>query len=101
MFAILQLCGKQYRGDLGCTLVLDRLDGEVGSIVEVKKEDILLIGDDKAYKIGSDKKKVSLQILEHFKGEKVTIFKKRRRKNYERKNGFKASHTKVLIKEIA
>jgi len=98
MFAILSSCGKQYRVELGCTIVLDRLEGEVGSVIEMN--DILVTGDRDAFNLAKKTSNILVEILEHFKGEKCIIFKKRRRKNYERKNGFRHSHTKVLIKAI-
>ena len=96
MFAIVRTGGKQYRVAPGDKIVVEKLDGNAGDTITLG--DILLAGE------GSDLKsvdglKVKAEILAQAKGEKVTVFKKRRRHNYRRKKGHRQQHT--ILKIIA
>ena len=97
MFAIVRTGGKQYRVAAGDKIVVEKLDGEAGSSVTLG--DVLLAGE------GSELKSVegltvSAEIIAQAKGEKVIIFKKRRRHNYRRKNGHRQNHTILKITAI-
>ena len=97
MFAILRTGGKQYRVAPGDKIVVERLDGNAGDTITLG--DILLAGE------GSDLKsvdglKVQAEILAQAKGDKVTVFKKRRRHNYRRKKGHRQLHTILRITQI-
>ena len=97
MFAILRTGGKQYRVAPGDKIVVERLDGNAGDTITLG--DILLAGE------GSDLKsvdglKVQAEIIAQAKGEKVTVFKKRRRHNYRRKKGHRQLHTILQITQI-
>ena len=97
MFAILRTGGKQYRVAPGDKIVVERLDGNAGDTITLG--DILLAGE------GSDLKsvdglKVQAEILAQAKGDKVTVFKKRRRHNYRRKMGHRQLHTILQITQI-
>ena len=97
MFAIVRTGGKQYRVAPGDKIVVERLDGNAGDTITLG--DILLAGE------GSDLKsvdglKVSAEIIAQAKGEKVTVFKKRRRHNYRRKKGHRQLHTILQITQI-
>src|SRR5689334_21725936 len=97
MFAIVRTGGKQYRVAPGDKIVVEKLAGEAGDSIDLT--DILLAGD------GSDLKsvdglKVAAEIVAQAKGEKVTVFKKRRRHNYRRKKGHRQQHTILKIVAI-
>ena len=97
MFAIVRTGGKQYRVAAGDKIVVEKLDGEAGSNVTLG--DVLLAGE------GSELKSVegltvSAEIIAQAKGEKVIVFKKRRRHNYRRKNGHRQQHTILKITAI-
>ena len=94
MFAVVRTGGKQYRVAPGDKIVVEKLDGNAGDTVTLG--DVLLAGE------GSDLKKtdgltVSAEIIAQAKGEKVTVFKKRRRHNYRRKKGHRQQHTILRI----
>jgi large subunit ribosomal protein L21 len=97
MFAVVRTGGKQYRVAPGDKIVVEKLDGNAGD--KITLGDILLAGD------GSDLKStngltVSAEIVAQAKGEKVTVFKKRRRHNYRRKKGHRQQHTILKIVAI-
>jgi large subunit ribosomal protein L21 len=96
MFAIVRTGGKQYRVAAGDKIVVEKLDGEAGD--KITLADVLLAGE------GSELKDVAgltvaAEIVAQAKGEKVIVFKKRRRHNYRRKNGHRQRHT--ILKIIA
>lgn len=99
MFAIFKSGGKQYKAKAGDVFKLEKLEGEPGSTIQL--ENILLFGGDKT-QIGdaASKGKLTAEILEQGKGEKVIVFKKKRRHNYRRKNGHRQLQTVVRITEI-
>jgi large subunit ribosomal protein L21 len=98
MYAIVKHGGHQLKVTQGSKITVNRLLGEVGSSVELG--DVLLINDGSATTVGSPVvkgAKVSAKILGHSQGDKVIIFKKRRRQNSRRKNGFRAALTTLEI----
>jgi large subunit ribosomal protein L21 len=97
MFAIVRTGGKQYRVAPGDKIVVEKLAGEAGDSIDLT--DVLLAGE------GSDLKStsgltVAAKIVAQAKGEKVTVFKKRRRHNYRRKKGHRQQHTILEIVSI-
>ena len=97
MFAIVRTGGKQYRVAPGDKIVVEKLAGEAGDSIDLT--DVLLAGE------GSDLKStagltVAAKIVAQAKGEKVTVFKKRRRHNYRRKAGHRQQHTILEIVSI-
>ena len=97
MFAIVRTGGKQYRVAPGDKIVVEKLDGNAGDSIDLT--DVLLAGE------GSDLKStaglvVAAEIIAQAKGEKVTVFKKRRRHNYRRKRGHRQQHTILKIVSI-
>jgi len=97
MFAVVRTGGKQYRVTAGDKIVVEKLAGNAGDKIDIT--DILLAGE------GSDLKPVSglvvgAEIVAQAKGEKVTVFKKRRRHNYRRKKGHRQNHTILKIVSI-
>ena len=97
MFAIVRTGGKQYRVAPGDKIVVEKLAGEAGDSIDIT--DVLLAGE------GGDLKStsgltVAAKIVAQAKGEKVTVFKKRRRHNYRRKAGHRQQHTILEIVSI-
>jgi large subunit ribosomal protein L21 len=97
MFAIVRTGGKQYRVAAGDKIVVEKLDGEAGSSITLG--DVLLAGEGADLK-PTDGLTVSAEIVAQAKGEKVIVFKKRRRHNYRRKNGHRQNHTILKITAI-
>ena len=98
MFAVVRTGGKQYRIAAGDRITVERLEGEAGA--EIALDDVLLVSDGGKLQ-DAGKVKVKAEILAHDRGEKVIIFKKRRRHNYRRKNGHRQSQTVLKILSIA
>ena len=97
MFAIVRTGGKQYRVHPGDKIVVEKLDGSAGD--KVTLGDILLAGDGGSLK-STDGLTVAAEIVAQAKGDKVTVFKKRRRHNYRRKKGHRQQHTILKIVAI-
>lgn len=101
MFAIAQIKGFEYFIKEGDKLIIPRIKAEVGEIV--KFEDVLFLkANDKVW-IGTPKVEgasIEAKILSHFKGEKIIVFKFRRRENYRRKKGFRPLLTEIEILKI-
>lgn len=100
MFAVIQTGGKQYKVASNDTLVVEKLAGEPGDKVTF---DVIAVGSEKAVAVGAplvSGAKVTAEILSHGKGEKVVIFKKKRRQNYRRTRGHRQPYTALFISEI-
>ena len=97
MFAVVRTGGKQYRVHPGDKIVVERLDGNAGD--KVTLGEVLLAGDGGNLK-STDGLTVAAEIVAQAKGEKVTVFKKRRRHNYRRKKGHRQQHTILQIVAI-
>jgi large subunit ribosomal protein L21 len=101
VYAIIQTGGKQYRISPGDVLRVERLPGERGD--EVILDQVLLVTDGVAIQVGQPlvpNATVRTQIVRQGKGKKVLIFKKKRRKNYRRKQGHRQLFTALQIDEI-
>jgi large subunit ribosomal protein L21 len=100
MFAIVNIAGQQFKVKQNDELFVHRLQGNAGDKVEFS--DILMVSNGGNITVGKNSaKKVSAEIIDHLKGDKVIIFKKKRRKGYQKKNGHRQSLTKIKINEIA
>lgn len=97
MFAVVRTGGKQYRVAAGDKIVVEKLAGEAGDTVTL--DDVLLAGEGSEIK-DSKGLAVSAEIVAQAKGEKVIVFKKRRRHNYRRRNGHRQQHTILKIVSI-
>ncbi|MGH7663461.1 MAG: 50S ribosomal protein L21 [Gemmatimonadaceae bacterium] len=100
-YAIIRTGGKQYRVEPGRTLRVPTLEGEEGAKIEFG--DVLLGADGDDIRTGApvlDGAKVSAEIVRHGRGEKIIVFKFKRRKNYSRKQGHRQGFTEVRINEI-
>ncbi len=101
MYAVVRSGGKQVRVEPGGSVRLEKLAGEVGERVELGE--VLLVGGDDETKIGTplvDGAVVHGTIRAHGRGEKITVFKSKRRKNYRRKQGHRQAYTEISIDEI-
>jgi|SRR5687767_5985511 large subunit ribosomal protein L21 len=103
MYAVIQTGGKQYRVEPGQTVVVEKLPGDAGD--KVQFDEVLLIssGDGAAVTIGKpviSGAVVAGEIVTHTLGEKLVVFKFRRRKNYVRKTGHRQEYTAVKIAAI-
>jgi large subunit ribosomal protein L21 len=101
VYAIIKTGGKQYRISPGDVLRVERLPGERGD--EVILDQVLLVTDGVAVRVGQPlvaNATVRTQIVRQGKGKKVLIFKKKRRKNYRRKQGHRQLFTALQINEI-
>ena len=103
MFAIVTIAGQQFKVTKNQTLYVHHLSNEEGASVEFS--DVLLINNEGSVRVGTPNvsgAKVTATVVENLvKGDKVIVFKKKRRKGYQKKNGHRQSLTKIRINEIA
>ena len=97
MFAVVRTGGKQYRVAAGDKIVIDKIEGEAGASITLG--DVLLAGEGSEFRAAGDVT-VAAEIVAQAKGEKVIVFKKRRRHNYRRRNGHRQRHTILRITGI-
>jgi len=101
MFAVIKAQGKQYKVAQGDELTIDRLAGEKGA--KVSLGEVLMLVDGGKATVGKpvlSGAKVEAEILDHSRGDKIKVFKKRRRKNYHRTRGHRQDLTTVKITSI-
>ena len=98
MFAIVSIAGQQFKVKKDDELFVHRLAGNAGDNVEFSE--VLMTGDAGNVKL-SNSVKVKAEIVDHLKGDKVIVFKKKRRKGYQKSNGHRQYLTKIKIKDIA
>ncbi len=101
MYAIIKSGGKQYRVQSGEQLRVEALSAEVGASVAL--EEVLLVGNGEDVKVGAplvSGAKVNATVVAHGRGDKVKIFKLRRRKHYQRSQGHRQSYTELRIDDI-
>jgi len=101
MYAIIRTGGKQYRVQSGEQVRVEALAAEVGSSVSL--EEVLLVGTGDGVKVGAplvSGAKVNATVVAHGRGDKVKIFKLRRRKHYQKTQGHRQSYTEIRIDDI-
>lgn len=101
MYAVIRTGGKQYRVTEGQTLQVEKLAGAAGDAISF--DEVLLVGGSESPKVGKplvSGASVKAQIMGEERGEKLVVFKFRRRKNYRRKNGHRQVYTRVRITGI-
>ena len=98
MFAIVTIAGQQYRVRKDQEIFVHRLPGNPGD--KVAFSDVLMTSADGNVKF-ADMPAVQAEIIDHLKGDKVIVFKKKRRKGYQKMNGHRQYLTKIRISEIA
>jgi large subunit ribosomal protein L21 len=101
MYAVIKSGGKQYRVESGAKLRVERLAADVGAAVSF--DEVLLVGDGDGVKLGAplvSGAQVKATVLAQGRGDKVRIFKLRRRKHYQKTQGHRQSFTEVRIDDI-
>lgn len=101
MYAVIKTGGKQYRVEPGQTIRVEKLDGDKGTKLDIA--DVLLVADGDKVRVGTPTVagvKVAAEIVAQEKGEKLLVFKFRRRKAYRRKNGHRQQYTALKITGI-
>ena len=102
MYAIVEIAGQQFKVEKDNKIFVHHLDAEEGSTVEFNK--VLLIDNDGKVKVGKPhvkSAKISAKVVAHQKGDKVLVFKKKRRKGYKKLNGHRQQFTQIQIEEIS
>jgi large subunit ribosomal protein L21 len=100
MYAIIRTGGKQFRAEPGKTLRIPSLGNEPGESITF--DEVLLAGGDEV-RVGApllSGAAVTAEVVKHGRGEKIVVFKHKRRKNYRRKQGHRQGFTDVKINEI-
>jgi len=101
MYAIVEIGGKQFKVTQDQFVYAPKMQGDEGASVEFDR--VLLMDNDGKVEVGAPTvkgAKVSGKILGHVRGDKVVVFKKKRRKGYKVRNGHRQDFTKVLIEGI-
>lgn len=101
MYAIVEIAGQQFKVERGNKVYVHRLDANEGAKVEFDK--VFLIDNAGKISVGNptvDGAKVAATVVEHVKGDKVAVFKKKRRKGYQKWNNHRQSLTQILIQGI-
>ena len=102
MFAIINIAGKQFRVEEGDQIKVPHLSTDAGKSLAFDK--VLLINDGKKVQLGSpllSNASISATIVEHGRGRKIRIFKKKRRKGYRRNNGHRQNYSLIKIDSIS
>ena len=101
MYAIVDIAGQQFKVEKGQEVFVHRLEGDEGAKMDFEK--VLLVENKGKIQVGTpvvEGAKVSGKIVSHLKGDKVIVFKKKRRKGYQKSNGHRQYLSKVLIEKI-
>lgn len=102
MYAVIKTGGKQYRVAAGERLKIERIPGEVGA--ELVINEVLMVADGEKVSTGNpliSGASVKAKVLGHGRGEKIRIFKMKRRKNYRRTQGHRQDYTEISIESIS
>lgn len=101
MYAIVNIAGKQYRVGEKDKVIVARLDAEVGK--KVKFDEVLLVNKEGAVSVGTphvEGAAIDAKVVDHVKADKVVVFKKKRRKGYQVRNGHRQPLTEIEITKI-
>jgi large subunit ribosomal protein L21 len=101
MYVIVEIAGQQFKVEKEDEIFVHRLEGEPGTKVEFNE--VLLVDHDGKISIGTphvEGSKISGKILEHARGDKVIVFKKKRRKGFQKESGHRQDFSKILIEKI-
>ncbi|MBM5574710.1 MULTISPECIES: 50S ribosomal protein L21 [Deefgea] len=101
MYAVVKTGGKQYKVVVGQKLNIEQITADVDS--QIVLEEVLMVADGEAVKIGTPVvagASIKATVVSHGRGEKVTIFKMRRRKHYMRRAGHRQNYTEIRIDAI-
>ena len=101
MYAIVEIAGQQFKVERGVKVYVHRLEASEGAKIEFDK--VLLVDNGGKVQVGTpsiDGAKVAATVLSHVKGDKVIVFKKKRRKGYQKSNGHRQQFTQILVQGI-
>jgi len=101
MYAIVEIAGQQFKVEAGKKIFVHRLDAEEGESIEFEK--VLLLDNDGTITIGEpvvENTVVEGKVVAHVRGDKVIVFKKKRRKGYQKRNGHRQDFTQVEVLSI-
>jgi len=101
MYAIVEIAGQQFKVSKDLKVFVHRLDVEEGTTITFDK--VLLVDNNGTITLGApavEGASVGAKVLKHLKGDKVIIFKKKRRKGYQKKNGHRQALTQIVIEGI-
>ena len=101
MYAIVEIAGQQFKVEKDKKLFVHLLEAEAGSSLDFEK--VLLVDNDGKVAVGTPTvkgAKVTAKVLEHVQGDKVIVFKKKRRKGYKKKNGHRQQFTQIQVETI-
>ena len=101
MYAMVEIQGAQYKAEKGARLKVQKVANEKGEVMEFKT--VLLLRDDKKVKIGAPYVKgaaVKTVVEDHGRGDKIIVFKYKRRKRYRRRNGHRQNYSVLRVEEI-
>ena len=102
MYAVIKTGGKQYKVTVGEKLKVEQIPAELDSQIELNE--VLMIADGENVKVGAPTvagAKVVAKVIAHGRGEKIRIFKMRRRKHYQKRQGHRQNFTRIEILSIA
>jgi len=102
MYAVIDIAGKQFKITKDQYIYTPKLSEEKGHAITFDK--VLLLDDGNEVTVGTPVikgAKVAAEIVEHVKGDKILVFKKKRRKGYKKTQGHRQEYTKVLVKDIS
>ena len=97
MYAIIDIKGKQFKVEKNLELNVPKIEGKIGSKVEFDKT---LLVNDKGEISTNSSVKVTAKILSHEFDKKIIVFKQKRRKGYQKKNGHKQAYTKIIVQDL-
>ncbi len=100
MYAIANISGKQYKVEVGATILVDRLSAEVGEVLSFP---IAMLIDDKKVSVGNPVVKdvvVKAKVLSHVQDKKIVVFKYKAKKNERKKQGHRQPYTKISVESI-
>ena len=101
MIAIVNIQGQQFKISPHQKVYVHRLQANEGDVLEL--DSVMLVEDNNQVRIGQPylaDTKVKIKVLNHLKGDKVLVFKKKRRKGYQKMNGHRQSFSKILVESI-
>ncbi|MDD2195621.1 MAG: 50S ribosomal protein L21 [Bacteroidales bacterium] len=101
MYAIVDIAGQQFKVQKDQKIFVHRLEAEEGT--EMSFDKVLLVDNEGKITLGAptiENAKVNVKVLDHVRGDKVIVFKKKRRKGYKVKNGHRQQFTQIQIEEI-
>lgn len=101
MYAIVEIAGQQFKVEKQQKIFVHRLNANVGDVLSFDK--VLLLEEDDSVTVGTPTVSgavVSAKVLDHVQGDKVLVFKKKRRKGYQKMNGHRQQFTQISVEDI-